>query len=79
MDDVFEETLSLCLDRIADGDDPEDCAAEFAEFPQLLSLLELAVDISAIPGRKSPRPPSARQLRERLNGATASTASAAED
>ena len=54
MDDVFEEVLALCLDRIEDGDSAEACAADFPDFPDLLSLLELATALRSMP-REEPR------------------------
>ena len=54
MDDVFEEVLALCLDRIEDGDSAEACAADFPDFPDLPPLLELATALRSMP-REEPR------------------------
>ena len=50
MEEVFDEVLAVCLDRIVDGDSAEACAAEFPEFPDLLPLLQLANDLRSVPG-----------------------------
>ncbi|MFN8635844.1 MAG: hypothetical protein U0893_18500 [Chloroflexota bacterium] len=42
MDDMFEEVLAICLDRLSDGDDVESCVADFPECPELGPLLEIA-------------------------------------
>ena len=47
MEEIFEEVLALCLDRLADGDSPQACAVDFPDFPDLLSLLEIAAALSA--------------------------------
>ena len=52
MEEVFDEVLAECLDRVGDGDSAEACAAEFPEFPDLLALLQLATDLRALRGSK---------------------------
>ncbi|MCC7105355.1 MAG: hypothetical protein IT307_09455 [Chloroflexi bacterium] len=47
MDDLFDEVLAICLDRLADGDDIESCVADYPECPDLRPLLELAEALSA--------------------------------
>ena len=47
MDDLFEEVLAICLDRLTDGDDIESCVADYPECPDLRPLLELAEALSA--------------------------------
>jgi hypothetical protein len=47
MDDMFEEVLAICLDRLSDGDDVASCVADFPECPDLQPLLELAAALSA--------------------------------
>ena len=47
MDEMFEEVLAICLDRLSDGDDVESCVADFPECPDLQPLLELAAALSA--------------------------------
>ncbi len=63
--ELFEEVLAFCLDRLADGDAPEACAADFPEYPDLLLLLEIAAELRAQP---QPQPGAAwlRASRERL-------------
>ena len=46
MDEMFEEVLAICLDRLADGDDVAACVADFPECPELEPLLELAAALS---------------------------------
>lgn len=46
MDEMFEEVLAICLDRLADGDDVAACVADFPECPELRPLLELAAALS---------------------------------
>jgi hypothetical protein len=48
MDDMFEEVLAICLDRLSDGDDVESCVADFPECPDLPPLLEIAAALSAL-------------------------------
>jgi hypothetical protein len=47
MDEMFEEVLAICLDRLSDGDDVASCVADFPECPDLEPLLELAAALSA--------------------------------
>jgi hypothetical protein len=47
MDEMFEEMLAICLDRLSDGDDVESCVADFPECPDLRPLLEIAAALSA--------------------------------
>lgn len=47
MDELFEEVLAICLDRLSDGDDVESCVADYPECPDLGPLLELAAGLSA--------------------------------
>ncbi len=47
MDEMFEEVLAICLDRLSDGDDVESCVADFPECPDLQPLLELAAALNA--------------------------------
>jgi hypothetical protein len=47
MDDMFEEVLAICLDRLSDGDDIASCVADFPECPELQPLLEIAAALSA--------------------------------
>lgn len=54
MDDMFEEVLAICLDRLADGDDVDACAADFPECPELRPLLEIADALSKV-GPMAPR------------------------
>lgn len=55
MQEVFEEVLALCLDRVADGDSPAACAGDFPEFPELVELLGIAAKLKDLP-RPEPRP-----------------------
>jgi hypothetical protein len=47
MDDMFDEVLAICLDRLSDGDDVESCVADYPECPDLQPLLELAAALSS--------------------------------
>lgn len=47
MDDLFDEVLALCLDRLADGDDVDACVIDFPECPDLRPLLEIAQALAA--------------------------------
>ena len=42
MDELFEEVLAICLDRLSDGDTVEACMADFPECPDMRPLLDLA-------------------------------------
>lgn len=46
MNEMFEEVLAICLDRLADGDAVAACVADFPECPELEPLLELAAALS---------------------------------
>ena len=46
MNEMFEEVLAICLDRLADGDSVAACVADFPECSELESLLELAAALS---------------------------------
>jgi hypothetical protein len=47
MDDMFEEVLAICLDRLSDGDSVESCVADFPECPELEPLLDIAAVLSS--------------------------------
>ena len=47
MDEMFEEVLAICLDRLSDGDDVDACVADFPECPDLQPLLEIAAALTA--------------------------------
>ena len=47
MDEMFEEMLAICLDRLADGNDVESCMADYPECPDLQPLLEIAAALSS--------------------------------
>ena len=47
MDEMFEEVLAICLDRLSDGDDVESCLADYRQCPNLRPLLEIAAALSA--------------------------------
>lgn len=46
MDEIFEEVLAICLDRLTDGDDIASIVADFPEYPDLRPLLEIAAALS---------------------------------
>lgn len=48
MDEMFEEVLAICLDRLSDGDDVESCVADYPECPDLRPLLEIAAALTAM-------------------------------
>lgn len=48
MDEMFEEVLAICLDRLSDGDDVEACLADYPECPDLQPLLELAAALTEV-------------------------------
>ena len=58
--DLFDELLSICLDRVADGDTVADCMADFPDCPELARLLETAAALMVLrderPSRPGPRP-----------------------
>ena len=50
MDEMFDEVLAICLDRLSDGDDVASCAADYPECPDLQPLLELTAALSSVSG-----------------------------
>ncbi len=48
MIDLFDELLSICLDRLADGDTVADCVMDFPDVPELEGLLETAAALIAL-------------------------------
>lgn len=48
MIDLFDELLSICLDRLADGDAVADCIADFPEVPDLGPMLETAAALISL-------------------------------
>jgi hypothetical protein len=71
MDDMFDEVLAICLDRLSDGDDIASCVADFPECPDLEPLLEIAAALTVAgddaggrenraPTWLAPRPPERR-------------------
>ena len=72
MDEMFEEVLAICLDRLSDGDDIESCLADFPECPDLQPLLEIAAALSSASAdnfRRADRTPTwllPRRREERL-------------
>ena len=56
MIDLFDELLSICLDRIADGDTVADCVKDFPEVPDLEGLLETAAALMAFAEERPARP-----------------------
>jgi hypothetical protein len=46
-EDMFDEVLAICLDRLSDGDDIASCVADFPECPDLEPLLEIAAALTA--------------------------------
>ena len=48
MDEMFEEVLAICLDRLSDGDDVAACVADYPECPDLEPLLEIAAALNTI-------------------------------
>jgi hypothetical protein len=61
MDEMFEEVLAICLDRLSDGDEVAACVADFPECPDLQPLLEIAAaltDAAGQPGARQDRAPT---------------------
>lgn len=61
MDDMFDEVLAICLDRLSDGDDIASCVADFPECPDLEPLLEIAAALTEAgdgTGRRADRAPT---------------------
>ena len=56
MIDLFDELLSICLDRLADGDTVADCVADFPEVPDLEGLLETAAVLTSMQVERPSRP-----------------------
>jgi hypothetical protein len=46
MDEMFEEVLAICLDRLSDGDTVAACVADYPDCPDLEPLLEIATALS---------------------------------
>ena len=55
MDEMFEEVLAICLDRLSDGDEVESCVADYPECPDLRPLLEIAAALTAVSAENSRR------------------------
>jgi hypothetical protein len=67
MDEMFEEVLAICLDRLADGDTVAACVAAHPEYPDLQPLLEIAAALrqaSADDSRRTDRTPTWMQPRQ---------------
>ena len=67
MDEMFEEVLAICLDRLADGDTVAACVAAYPEHPDLQPLLEIAAALrqaSADDYRRTNRTPTWLQPRQ---------------
>ena len=56
MIDLFDELLSICLDRLADGDTVADCVMDFPEVPDLEGLLETAATLMVLQEERPARP-----------------------
>ena len=55
MDEMFEEVLAICLDRLSDGDDVAACVADYPECPDLEPLLEIAAALNTISAENNTR------------------------
>jgi hypothetical protein len=69
MDELFEEVIAICLDRLSDGDSIEACVADFPECPDLQPLLEIAAALTATAAddhKRSDRSPTWLQPRRNL-------------
>ena len=72
MEDMFDEVLAICLDRLSDGDDIASCVADYPECPDLQPLLELAAALTEVgedENRRQDRAPtwlSPRKAAQRL-------------
>ena len=55
MDEMFEEVLAICLDRVTDGDSVASCVADYPECPDLEPLLELAAVLTTVAADAGPR------------------------
>ncbi len=67
MIDLFDELLSICIDRLTDGDTVADCLADFPECPELELMLETAAALTALREERSGEP----WLRGSLGGVAA--------
>ena len=47
MDEMFEEVLAICLDRLSDGDTVANCVTDYSDCPDLEPLLEIAAALTA--------------------------------
>ncbi len=56
MIDLFDELLSICLDRLADGDTVADCVMDFPEVPDLGPMLETAAALMSLRDERPSRP-----------------------
>ena len=56
MIDLFDELLSICLDRLADGDTVADCLVDFPEVPDLGPMLETAAALMSVRDERPSRP-----------------------
>ena len=56
MIDLFDELLSICLDRLADGDTVADCLTDFPEVPDLEGLLETAAALMSVRNERASQP-----------------------
>jgi hypothetical protein len=72
MDEIFDEMLAICLDRLLDGADVDSCLADYPKCSDLRPLLEVAAALiaaSAVHRRLADRTPvwlMPRRHRERL-------------
>ena len=56
MIDLFDELLSICLDRLADGDTVAACVADFPEVPDLGATLEIASALMSLQDERPAHP-----------------------
>lgn len=56
MIDLFDELLSICLDRLADGDTVADCVLDFPEVSDLGPMLETAAALMSLRDERPSRP-----------------------
>jgi hypothetical protein len=47
MDEIFEEMLAICLDRLSGGEDVDSCLADYPDCSDLRPLLEIAAALIA--------------------------------
>jgi hypothetical protein len=60
MDEIFEEVLAICLDRLSDGEDVDSCLADYPDRSDLRPLLEIAAALITASGdhrRRADRAP----------------------